>query len=76
MRAAITPFMDLPRAREVRSLTVNLLAGIKKVLPLIGDSFNKYIRKKQVSKPEVQDYYIIQENFIGIAWKIFLGARK
>jgi hypothetical protein len=40
MRAAITPFMDLPRTRTVISLTVNLLAGIKKVLPLIGDSFN------------------------------------
>ncbi|MDD1696239.1 MAG: hypothetical protein LUQ54_05005, partial [Methanoregula sp.] len=76
MRAAITPFMDLPRTRTVISLTVNLQVGIKKVLPLIGDSFNKCIRNKRVSKPGVQDYYIIQEHFIGIEWKIFLGARK
>ena len=76
MRAAITPFMEFPQARKVISLTVNLLAGIKKVLPLIGESFHECIRLKRVFKSWVQGYYIIQEYFIGIAWKIFLGARK
>jgi hypothetical protein len=68
--------MDLPQARKAISLIVNLLAGIKKDLPLIGESFHECIRLQRVSKPGVQGYYIIQEHFIGIAWKIFLGARK
>jgi hypothetical protein len=33
MRAAMTPFMDLPQARKMLSLSVNLLVGIKKVPP-------------------------------------------
>jgi hypothetical protein len=68
--------MDLPPGRKAISLSVNLLAGINKVLPLIGESFHECIRIKRASKPGVQGYYIIQEHFIGIAWKIFLGARK
>jgi hypothetical protein len=68
--------MEFPQAREVISLTVTLMAGIKKVLPLMGETFHECIGLKRVFKSWVQGYYIIQEYFIGIAWKIFFGARK
>jgi hypothetical protein len=68
--------MDLPQARKAISSTINLLAGINKVLPLIGEFFHECIRIKRASKPGVQGYYIIQEHFIGIAWRIFFGGRK
>jgi hypothetical protein len=75
MRAAITPFMDLPPRRKAISLSVNLMVGIKKSSP-VDRRILPRIYSIKIGNTDVQGFYIIQDHFIGIAWKIFLGARK
>jgi hypothetical protein len=75
MRAAITPFMDLPPGRKAISLSVNLMVGIKKSSP-VDRRILPRIYSIKIGNTDVQGFYIIQDHFIGIAWKIFLGARK
>jgi hypothetical protein len=67
--------MDLPPGRKAISLSVNLMVGIKKSSP-VDRRILPRIYSIKIGNTDVQGFYIIQDHFIGIAWKIFLGARK